>query len=428
MAIHIERSHLAKIESGTRALPIQRARALDDLLNTAGELCRRAEMALEPGSYGTPRTQRDHSSLALPPNFVPDLEVPQSTGYSLLVPDQEGEIEMVNLRRRLILKGSLAAVALPMLSIDDLRKLVAAVDSARKNLDEDVARSLDRMLAECARRDGALGPRQALPSVLALISVVEDSAREVKPPVRRELLRVGARAAEFAGWLYRDAGGPTASEYWRDRASEWALEAGDIAMPGYILLKKSQSAWDDRDGLRMLTLAQAVQDGPWSLPWRIRAEAAQQEARGLAILGESASEIDRKLDEAASLLARDDPARDEPGRELSLHYNGALLSLQTALCHVESGLPDRAIELYERELSRKNFSHRDYSYFTALKSIALASGGEVDEAAQLGIAAYHSAVEAESGRTLREIKNLRRELAKWTSRPSVGEFMESTNF
>ena len=59
-------------------------------------------------------------------------------------------------------------------------------------------------------------------------------------------------------------------------------------MQGYILLKKSQAAWDERDGLRMLTLGQAAHDGPWQLPPLVQAEVAQQEARGLAMTGDPA--------------------------------------------------------------------------------------------------------------------------------------------
>jgi len=49
-----------------------------------------------------------------------------------------------------------------------------------------------------------------------------------------------ARAAEFVGWLYRDAGLLPAASYWQDRAEQWAQEAGDLPLQGYILLKKSQ--------------------------------------------------------------------------------------------------------------------------------------------------------------------------------------------
>ena len=41
---------------------------------------------------------------------------------------------------------------------------------------------------------------------------------------------------------------PESAEYWRDRAMEWAQAAGDGPMQGYVLLKKSQAAWDDGCG------------------------------------------------------------------------------------------------------------------------------------------------------------------------------------
>lgn len=91
----------------------------------------------------------------------------------------------------------------------------------------------------------------------------EALSRQVKPYVRRDLLAVGARGVEFAGWLYRDARRADLTIHWCDPAVEWAQEASDWPMQGYVLLKKSQAAWDERDGLRMLTLAQAAQTGPW---------------------------------------------------------------------------------------------------------------------------------------------------------------------
>jgi hypothetical protein len=42
---------------------------------------------------------------------------------------------------------------------------------------------------------------------------------------------------------------------------EWAQEAGDTAMQGYVLLKKSQMAYDERDALRVSTLAEAARSG-----------------------------------------------------------------------------------------------------------------------------------------------------------------------
>jgi hypothetical protein len=83
----------------------------------------------------------------------------------------------------------------------------------------------------------------------------------------------------------------------------------------------------------MLTLAQASQSGPWTLPMRVRAEAAQQEARGLAMTGEAWQHVERKLDEAWTLIDT------LPGEASSLgkHYNETLLTMQTAICYCEAG-------------------------------------------------------------------------------------------
>ncbi len=53
----------------------------------------------------------------------------------------------------------------------------------------------------------------------------------------------------------------------------------------------------------MLELAQGVQAVPRPLPARVRAEAAQQEARGHAMLGASLVLVERKLEQAREALA-----------------------------------------------------------------------------------------------------------------------------
>jgi hypothetical protein len=227
---------------------------------------------------------------------------------------------------------------------------------------------LRQQLDVCADDDGARGPRATLPVALAIVSVIDSSVRQVKPDAQRELLAVGARGAEFAGWLYRDIGALDWADYWRDRAMEWAQAAGDTAMQGYILLKKSQSAWDTRDAVRMLTLARIVQDGPWAVRGTVRAEAAQQEARGQAMLGADLDVVERKLDEARRIFA-DGGSAGVPGAR-----NAApLLAVQTAICYQEASKPQRAIEIYDSQLTRQMFSRRDYGYFLSLKGAAFAA-------------------------------------------------------
>lgn len=326
--------------------------------------------------------------------------------------------EVAPLHRRDFLKHS---IAFPALGFDELRHLGAAFDDARRYLDIEVVGYFKQQLDICAANDGTHGPAQALPLVLGIVAAIEIHARQVKANVRRKLLAVGAQAAEFVGWLYRDAGQPGLSGHWRDRATEWAQEAGDWPMQGYILLKKSQTAWDERDGLRMLTLAQAAHGGPWQLPPLVQAEVAQQEARGLAMIGESSASVDAKLNEAWEVFT----GAEATMSELDYHYDRALLTMQTAICYCEAGQPERAAELYRQHLDDEQISHRDRGYFLSLMASALAHAGEPDNAASAGHEALAVAVETHSLRTIHELRRVCTVLKPWCSQPAVHELREA---
>ncbi|MGH3627265.1 MAG: helix-turn-helix domain-containing protein, partial [Sciscionella sp.] len=320
---------------------------------------------------------------------------------------------MSPLKRRAFLRRGIAAATLSTVGLDELHHLAAAMENASRYLDGAVVDHFRRQLSASATDDGTLGPQQALPTVLGVVCAVEQHAREVRPSVRRELLSVGAQGAEFAGWLFRDTRDPQRATYWRDRATEWAQEAGDTAMQGYVLLKKAQAAYDDRDALRMLTLSQAVQDGPWDLPVKVRAEAAQQEARGHAMLGADNALVARKLDHAHQLLTDTETASTTEDRPLGAHYNATLLTMQTAICHCEAGQPRRAVDLYSDYLSTHSFSRRDYSYFRALMAGSLALAGEPDEAAAAGLESLPLAVQTASRRTMQELVTVADVLRPW---------------
>jgi hypothetical protein len=307
--------------------------------------------------------------------------------------------------------------SLPMVRLDDLSRIVAARDEVRRPLDHTAIEELHRQLLACTVEDGAHGARKVLLAVLGIVGTVNDRARDTKPDLRRGLLTLGARGAEFVGWLYRDVGVAELADYWRDRAMEWAQSVGDNAMQGYILLKKSQLAWDQRDAIRMLTLAQAVQDGPWRLSSRIHAEAALQEARAHAMLGAGLDRVEGKLNEAREVLS-DDRSPAGPGS----YHSGRLLAMQTAICYHQAGMPERAVEVYNHELTPSRFSRRDYGYFLSLKCAALVSAQQPDQAAFAGLHSHAAATATRSVRTLRELDRVANRLQPWVDRPSVREF------
>lgn len=327
-------------------------------------------------------------------------------------------LRMSELLRRTFLKRGMAAVTFPAIGLDELKHIAAALNDARRYTDQAVVGYFRRQLCECAENDGTRGPKHSIPDALGLIAAIEQMASDAKPAVRRELLAVGSQTAEFAGWLYRDIAMPELANYWRDRAVEWAQAASDLPMQGYVLLKKSQAAWDERDALRMLTLAQAAQEGPWRLPARVRAEAAQQEARGHAMLSSDLALVEPKLDQARTLLAEDKTENNVP---IAAHYDEALFALQVAICYCEACRPDEALALYETWLTEDTFSRRDYGYFLSLKSEAFATAEAPDEAAATGLQALSLARETNSARTHQEVLRVVGQLQPWRDRAQVRE-------
>ena len=94
-------------------------------------------------------------------------------------------------------------------------------------------------------------------------------------------------------------------------------------------------AYDARDALRVLTLAQAALEGPWHLPRRIRAEVTLQVALGMAMCGEPLPAVERTLDDARELLAGA-TGDDEPGLPGG-YFTETTLVLRSAVAFIEAG-------------------------------------------------------------------------------------------
>jgi hypothetical protein len=190
------------------------------------------------------------------------------------------------------------------------------------------------------------------------------------------------------------------------------------------MLGKSQMAYDERDARRVLTLAQAAQYGPWQLPSSVRAEVMQQEARGLAMAGESLSAIERKLDDARLLLAGATPD-DDPDNRRSSCCNEGTLTLRNAICYVEAGKPHHAATLYRQALSTGKLSYRGNGYTLARLAFSLALAGEPDDAATAGLAAAQIATTTASQRTKRELMRSLETLKPWHNRPGPRALREA---
>jgi hypothetical protein len=331
---------------------------------------------------------------------------------------------MSPLDRRALLTRGIAVSALSALGLGELEHVAVALSDSRRYLDRSVVAYFRRQLGACMNDDGVYGATRTLPAVRGLLATIEHSAHDVQPNIRRELLTVAASGAEFVGWLYRDSGDSIRAGTWYDRATAWAQEAGNLPMQGYILLRKSQMAYDDRDATRVLTLAQAAQRGPWQLSLPIRAEVTQQEARGLAMTGESVAVVERKLDDARQLLTSGTGSGDRSDRDCTTLREDTL-ALRTASCYIEAGKPRQAVELYTQVLSGDLLSRRDRGYFLARMTSALALAGEPDDAASTGLEAMELATATTSQRTKRELGRALATLEPWRGRPGPRQLREA---
>jgi transcriptional regulator with XRE-family HTH domain len=303
-------------------------------------------------------------------------------------------------------------------------RLSAALDDARRYLDGSAVRLFREQLDRSKTDDGQHGPARALPLVLGILGAISEHVRAVKPDVRSRLLSLGAEGAEFAGWLYRDLKDPGSAMYWYDRAMEWAQEANDTGMQGYVLLRKSQMAYDVRDAHRVVTFAEAAYQGPWELSAPVRAEVEQQHALGLAMTGTHISMVEEHMGAARDLLARAPREDGEPAAGGCALTMDTLL-LRQATCYTEAGKPARGAQLFGQVLASGTLSRRDAGFFSARRAVALALSGEPDEAAAVGLEAVTAACETSSERTMRLLVDAVRALGPWSSRPGPLELKQA---
>ena len=317
---------------------------------------------------------------------------------------------------------SVPVYALPTRDLDELGHLASALDNARRYLDSSVVSYFRNLLERSKTEDGNRGPARALPSVLGILGAISQHVRDVKPGVRCQLLSLGADGAEFAGWLYRDLQDSVSATYWYDRAMEFAQEACDTTMQGYVLLRKSQMAYDLRDAHRVVTFAEAAYSGPWQFPLKIHAEVTQQTALGLAMTGEPIDKVERTMDDAMALLASAE--HDQEHQQAVAHITANTLLLRQATCYTEAGKPAKAAALFADVIASGSLLRRDSGFFRARRAAALALSGEPDEAAAVGMQAVTIGRETHSERTLRLLADVVATLSPWRTRPGPRALVE----
>jgi hypothetical protein len=323
------------------------------------------------------------------------------------------------MKRRELLRGATllaGGVLLPdHRSVPQTSSGLGDVMLAVTELDE-VTSYLQRVFVEFSTADWLLGPRLLLDSVTKHLALVERLLMPATGHRRTELLRLGARYAEFSSGLHQDVGDSRAALYWADRAMEWAHEARDPVIVSYVLARKADQAATEGDASRTVGLARAAQRWLSQLPARVQAVALLQEAYGLAIARDAAA-CHRKLDDAferASLSQQ--RGESGPGRYCTVEF----VEIQRATCSVELGQPRRAIDLFDAGLARLPSVHRrDRGVYLSRMAVAHALDGEPEAASMRGLEAVQIARATGSRRITVELARLQRTLSPWRNHPAV---------
>ncbi|NUW33414.1 XRE family transcriptional regulator [Nonomuraea sp. SMC257] len=236
----------------------------------------------------------------------------------------------------------------PAIPPEDAERLSYVIESPRR-LDHGAMTALADVLAAQRRAEDAIGSVPLLGPVTAQLGLVEQLVIEARGALRRPMLDVGAQWAQFAGWLHANSNRTTEADRWYDRALVWATEADHGGMIATALSMKGHLGWITSYVGPLIGLSEAAQRTPGASVG-VRALAAQQEARGHALAGESEPTM-RKLDEAVRLaLAAAERPEDEP--PWVYFYGLDYLEMQRGLALRLLGHHQDAVEVIQRGLDR----------------------------------------------------------------------------
>jgi transcriptional regulator with XRE-family HTH domain/tetratricopeptide (TPR) repeat protein len=409
-----DHSRISRAENGEILVPIDQVHALDTALHAGGLL-----IALR---------QAADASDAVPVAIPAGLHSGKSVILEMQTPD--GRKVRVTISRRQfsqMLAGGAFATFLPALDTSDQVNRVARVIDQPTWVDGEVIDYFRRVLAEHYTADKMLGPRSLLRPVLAQIEVLDELRRGARSAHAESLLQVLSQYAETAGWLHQDLGELDMAAHWSRRAAEWAQCAGDAQMTAYMLVRQSNIACLTNDYAAVVQLAAAAGRASAGLEPKLVALAAQQQARGLVMLGEH-DEAFALLDKAAEIL-RDHSQVTRPDLPIYLHhYDLDTLEEQSAVCHRAAGRVDVAVTILENKIGKLSAAlSRDRGHLTAKLAVAVAqsAGADPARAALLGRDALGVAQQTGSARIRRELAALDAELlARWPDRADTRSFHE----
>ncbi|WP_188988837.1 helix-turn-helix domain-containing protein [Saccharopolyspora thermophila] len=381
---HYSKGYLSKIETGRKQPTPDFARRCDDVLDAGGELAR------------------------LVPAQSSDAPLPEADGdgevwVMALASDGRSWFRPVD-RRQVLAAGAASVLSFGMGGGHAVAAEATTTAAFRTMFDQ------FRSLGQTA------SPAVVLPGLIAQTHTVRELAARARPRERQELLALGARYAEFAGWMAQESGDERAALWWTDRAVELADAGQDRTLAAYSLVRRALVTLYREDARQTIDLARQAQTTATTA--RIRGLAAQREAQGHALAGEYNACM-RSLDRARELLSAATP---DNGPVLGTANLADPVAMVTGWCLHDLGRVREATEILDREIQRvPPHALRSQARYGVRRALAHAAAGNVDHACAL-ISEVLGVVDAVSSATIiTDLRRLARTLSRFHTARSVRE-------
>ena len=225
--------------------------------------------------------------------------------------------------------GGLLAAAARMPGANGTSDRVARVAASPRTVDAAAVTALTGALANMRRLEDSIGAERLIVVTAEPLRLVDELADEARGEIRHDVVDLAGQWEQFAGWLRAATGRHDMARQRYARSLEHATEVGNENLVATALSMRGNLAWMARRPGAVVGLSAAAAnhaDSPGLL-----AMAAQQEARGHALLGEE-DDVDRLFDRAEELMAA---AADRADREPPwiYFYTPGYLRMQRGLAY-----------------------------------------------------------------------------------------------
>lgn len=380
--VHYSKGHLSKIETGSKRPTPDFARRCDAVLDAGGKLA-----SIVPAQ----------SSEAPLPEANGDGEV----WLMGLASDRKSWFQPVD-RRQVLAAGAASALAFGM---GGARAIAAEADTIS---------TFQTIFGQFRQLGQTASPSVVLPALIAQTHTLRELAVRAKPRQSREILALGARYAEFAGWMAQESGNDSAALWWTDRAVELADAGEDRALAAYSLVRRALVTLYREDAQETIDLAREAQRAGTSD--RIRGLAAQREAQGHALAGDFNACM-RSLDRARELLSA---AQPETGPVLGTSNLTDPVAMVSGWCLHDLGRAREATAILDQEIQRvPPHALRSQARYGVRRALAHAAAGEIDHACTL-LGQVLGVVDTVSSATIAtDLRRLARVLSRFHTASSV---------